>query len=294
DIISLRGDFQTIKVVLDLDELSDAINKSFPEVEIVEDEGEGELVEESSSTVFERLDMDLNVDCSGGNAWVRGLGIETEVSGNIRIVKRPNDDLHLFGRIASKRGWYSFQSIRLKIVKGQVEFRGVYPPDPGLDIVGEKQVDEVVVRVEIKGRVTEPEFHLSGVPSMSEVDALSYLLFGRPARQLTARESVSMQEQAALLLGSKASRIFKELLGNTPFTPDILNFRRGESGSEVLEIGKYLTPDFYVTYEKDVTEGREDKVDIEYRVNRHISIQSQIGGSGNSGVDVLWRYDFGD
>jgi len=294
DVISLRGDFQTIKVVLDLDELSDAINKSFPEVEIVEDEGEGELVEESSSTVFERLDMDLNVDCSGGNAWVRGLGIETEVSGNIRVVKRPNDDLHLFGRIASKRGWYSFQSIRLKIVKGQVEFRGVYPPDPGLDIVGEKQVDEVVVRVEIKGRVTEPEFHLSGVPSMSEVDALSYLLFGRPARQLTARESVSMQEQAALLLGSKASRIFKELLGNTPFTPDILNFRRGESGSEVLEIGKYLTPDFYVTYEKDVTEGREDKVDIEYRVNRHISIQSQIGGSGNSGVDVLWRYDFGD
>jgi hypothetical protein len=49
-----------------------------------------------------------------------------------------------------------------------------------------------------------------------------------------------------------------------------------------------------------------DQVQMEYRINRHLSIQSQFGLNqprsvqtqlperNQSGIDVLWRYDFGE
>jgi autotransporter translocation and assembly factor TamB len=120
------------------------------------------------------------------------------------------------------------------------------------------------------------------------------LLFKRPATGLTGSEGLALQTQAAALIGSQASKVLKKSIGDTPFTPDVVQMRGSDSGqSSVIEIGKYITPDFYVTYEKDLRSSGEDNFKVEYRLNRHLSIQTQIGSQNKNGVDLLWRYDFG-
>jgi autotransporter translocation and assembly factor TamB len=61
----------------------------------------------------------------------------------------------------------------------------------------------------------------------------------------------------------------------------------------VVAIGKHLTPDLYVNFEKGVTGEEGNQVNVEYRLNRHLSIQTEFGGTQQSGIDVFWRYDFG-
>jgi autotransporter translocation and assembly factor TamB len=61
----------------------------------------------------------------------------------------------------------------------------------------------------------------------------------------------------------------------------------------VIEIGKHITPDLSVTYGQGVMGETEKQVQVEYRINRHLSIQTQVGSEEQSGVDVFWRYDFG-
>ena len=79
------------------------------------------------------------------------------------------------------------------------------------------------------------------------------------------------------------------------FRSDVVRLRASDDGaSGVVEVGKYLTPDLYVTYEKELEKDMNDQVRLEYRLSRSVSVQSQFGGEKQSGVDVFWQYDFGE
>jgi len=48
-----------------------------------------------------------------------------------------------------------------------------------------------------------------------------------------------------------------------------------------------------VNYGRGVLGEDGNQVQIEYRFNRHLSVQTEIGGTQQSGVDFFWRHDFG-
>ena len=60
----------------------------------------------------------------------------------------------------------------------------------------------------------------------------------------------------------------------------------------IVEVGKDVTPDLHVVYGREVkgTEGNE--VQVEYRVNKGVSLRTQVGAE-QSGLDIFWRHDFG-
>jgi autotransporter translocation and assembly factor TamB len=198
----------------------------------------------------------------------------------------------LEGKIEHRRGWFEFGDAKVEFSEGYALFKG--SPDPDLFLVGNKKVGDIEITVKVIGKGSEPEVVMTSDPPLDRIDMVSYLLFNRPATGLTGGEGLTLETQAAAFLGSQASRILKKSIGDTPFTPDVVQMRGSDSGqSSVIEIGKYVTPDFYVTYEKDLRSSGGENFKVEYRLNRHMSIQSQIGSLNRSGVDVLWRYDFG-
>lgn len=291
----ISGLFSTHKVLLDLNVLQDKLVKQVDTIEVVEEEEGVELIaEEKSEGFYDLISMDIAIDLSKGNAWVKGLGVDAEVKGKIFLKKQSGRSLKVFGGVTSQQGWYSFQNLKLKITEGEVRFKGLVPPNPNINFTGEKVVKDATIMVSVTGNVSSPVLNLSSIPSMSDVDILSYLLFNQPASNLTTRESLNLQERAVMFLGSQAAKKLKEIMGDSMFSPDVLDVHTGEEGQGIIEVGKYLTPDFYVTYEKDVANGNSDKAKLEYRINRRISIESQIGDNRTTGVDILWRHDFGD
>ncbi|MEE8043551.1 MAG: translocation/assembly module TamB domain-containing protein, partial [Thermodesulfobacteriota bacterium] len=69
------------------------------------------------------------------------------------------------------------------------------------------------------------------------------------------------------------------------------------SGTNV-EIGKYLTEDLYIAYERGTSESILDstnitynKVLVEYHIFKNVTIDTEIGGE-NPGADLFYNFNF--
>jgi autotransporter translocation and assembly factor TamB len=301
----LTGDLHLAKGEMDLGHLETDLARS---IRVIDGKGKGEIIEvrkdaTDQDNFFNRMDMDLTIHLPPSGTWVRGMGLDAEITGSLKIEKRPFAGVKLRGGFQTLRGEYKFHDYKLKIVSGDLIFPESPQPDPQLKIVCQKDVKDAIIQVQVIGPLKQPKLVLSSMPSMNQVDILSYLFFDRPAGDLSSKESFQLQDKAASWFGSQTSQLLKRVLGDTPFTPDTIEYRKnlsktvGSSGNKtevgVVAIGKYVTPDLYVNFERSVTGEEGNQVDVEYKLNRHLSIQTQFGGTQQSGIDVFWRYDFG-
>jgi len=282
-------------------------------IQIIEPNASGDLLELRVSNhpnqFYSRLTMDVLLELPQSGTWVTGNGLKAEINGSLKLKKIPGGRVCLAGELQALRGAYNFQGKELKIVEGSLVFPGTPQMDPQLRILCRKDIKDVTVQALVSGPVGHPKMVLSSIPVMNQVDILSYFMFERPAGDLSASQSSQLQSGAASWLGSESSNVIKSVLGNSVIAPDAVGYRsyigkydhrfsydesQANIGKEtgIVEIGKDITPDLHVVYGREVrgTEGNE--VQVEYRVNRGVSISTQVGAE-QSGVDIFWRHDFG-
>ncbi|ABK16527.1 translocation/assembly module TamB domain-containing protein [Syntrophobacter fumaroxidans] len=308
--IELSGNLLLSDAEMNLGRLESDLARS---ITVVEGDAESDFVEIGSSDkthdrYYSSLKTDVVLDLPASGMAVRGKGLNAQIVGSLKIEKSVNGPVRLVGGLQTTRGTYTFQDKELKIVQGEVVFLGTPKPDPALRILCEKQVKDVIVQVHVTGPISQPKLVLASIPTMNRVDILSYLLFDHPAGDLSSGQKFQLRDRAASWLGSGASAALKKAFGESRFAPDTLRYRsstgknelsgssasssgKGEGG--VVEIGKQITPDLYVNYGRGVLGEDGNQVQIEYRFNRHLSVQTEIGGTRQSGVDFFWRHDFG-
>ncbi|MGH7851372.1 MAG: translocation/assembly module TamB domain-containing protein, partial [Thermodesulfobacteriota bacterium] len=71
----------------------------------------------------------------------------------------------------------------------------------------------------------------------------------------------------------------------------------GTSGAQV-ELGKYLTQDLYIGFERETTQSlfdsttvTENKVLLEYTIFKNVTINGDVGGE-NPGADVFYNFNY--
>jgi len=64
---------------------------------------------------FNRMDMDLTIHLPPSGTWVRGMGLDAEITGSLKIEKRSFAGVRLRGGFQTIRGEYKFQDYKLKI-----------------------------------------------------------------------------------------------------------------------------------------------------------------------------------
>ncbi|MEJ5348630.1 MAG: translocation/assembly module TamB domain-containing protein [Desulfosoma sp.] len=242
--------------------------------------------------VFQSVGMQLQIHLPSKGTWVRGFGLEAEVQGGVTLHKVQNGPLQLLGTLGTSKGEYVFQGVRMKVVEGEVTFRGQTPPDPFLSLTCQKDLRDVSITASLTGQISRPTLVFSSTPEMDQVDIVSMLLYGRPAKDLNPRQTQDLRDRGVQFAWGGTTPVVKSLLSGMPLSPDAVDIKGTENGS-VLEIGKYLTPELYVTYQKSLEGDKDDELRAEYRVNRYLSVESQVGREDRAGVDVFFRYDFG-
>ena len=152
------------------------------------------------------------------------------------------------------------------------------------------------VIVNISGSVKQPELKLTSEPPMRETDIISYLLFGTPSSQIGAGQRRSVQDLAAGVAGGIAANQLNKLFGEK-FSLDVISIRWGESGPQV-ELGKYLTNDLYIAYERSSTQSSTtttpsptNNVHVEYRLFDFLTLESEVGGE-QAGGDVFFNFNY--
>jgi translocation and assembly module TamB len=218
----------------------------------------------------------------GEDVRYRGLNLDTEVDGRLRLETEPNRSAAASGTL-NLEGNYVAYGQSLELERGQLQFSG--PLDnPGLDVSAIREVDAVRVGVELTGTLREPRTRVFSTPAMSEADALSYLLFGRPATTAdSAGDDNSTLEAAALALGLQQALPGIQRFGSS-LGLDELSVQSTSTDAGALMAGKYLSPKVYVRYSYGLF-NRIGGLLLRFRVNDRFSIETNSGEQNS--MDLL-------
>jgi translocation and assembly module TamB len=224
----------------------------------------------------------------GDDVRYSGLNLDTTVSGALQLQTEPNRSAVATGALRLA-GTYNAYGQTLDLERGQLLFNG--PLDnPGLDVSAVRTIDSVRAGVELTGTLRQPETRVFSTPAMSEADALSYLLFGRPASGAGdgfETEQTSTLQAAALSLGLQQALPVVQRIGST-LGLDELSVQSTATDAGALMAGKYLSPRVYVRYSYGLF-NRIGGLLLRFKVNERLSLETRSGDQQS--MDLLYTVE---
>ncbi|MDP2149259.1 MAG: translocation/assembly module TamB domain-containing protein [Parvibaculum sp.] len=240
---------------------------------------------------------DVLVDVNLGNQFeVRGRGLQTRLGGQLSVRSTPGSSIpRVLGEVRTISGTYQAYGQQLSIETGVLRFAGPYD-NPTLDILAVRpQQGNVTQRVgvQITGTAQLPRVRLFSDPELPDSEKLAWLVLGRPATGAGAEAAVLQQAAMALLAGNGGG-LDGGLAGI--FGLDELGFRApasnadGSSTSAALTLGKRISNDLYVSYERSLA-GAMGTVSVFYDVSRRLTLRARAGEENAIDLIFTLRYD---
>jgi|GEM_PF-2337000 len=240
------------------------------------------------------------------NTWIRNKNMNIELGGNLDLLKN-NKNFEIYGTVRTLRGFYEQYGRKFDIKEGNITFEGGSDINPILNISithSFRDFNRVhkILNIKLNGRMNNPTISfLLNDEDITEVDAVSYLLFGRSSQEITQGEQneVNRQTESGLAKSLIARQLGMQLTGEIGkrLDLDVVEFAGGEDWKQAsLYIGKYITDRLFLSYEKDFVIGQTreivpDRVSAEYELNRNIFIQATRGDESTSGFDIFWKFN---
>jgi translocation and assembly module TamB len=235
-----------------------------------------------------RLDIDMRAP---DELYVSGMGLESEWSANF-TVRGTSEAPSLVGNVNLIRGSLDFAGRSFELEEGAVDFTGGPVNDPRLRISASENVEDVLVRVNIGGRATNPEITFTSVPGLPQDEIMSRILFGSSIANLSAIQAVQL---ASSLNSLRATGGGLNPLGKLRSAAGIDRLRilgadETTGRGTALAAGQYITDDIYVEL---ITDARGfTATQLEVAITSWLSVLSEASGSGLSSVNVRVRKNY--
>jgi translocation and assembly module TamB len=226
--------------------------------------------------------MDVDVQVGQEKLAFSGFGLTADLAGRVHI----GDNLDTRGELNLNNGRYRAYGQRLTIRKARLLFAG--PVDqPYLDVEAIRQTDDVIAGIRLSGSAEQPTTTVFSEPSMSQEQALSYLVLGRPLNN--TGEDSNMMAQAALALGLAGS---ESTTGKLASDLGIKDFELDTSGSgektNVVASGK-ITEKLSLRYGVGVFEPA-NTIALRYLLSKRVYLEVASGLA--SSLDIFYKRDF--
>lgn len=229
---------------------------------------------------------DVQVSLDLGNDFrVQGRGLNTRLRGALKLRLAPGStEPQITGELRTDQGTYKAYGQQLNIETGVLRFSGAYD-NPSLDILAIRPNLSTRVGVQISGTVLSPRVRLFSEPEMADADKLAWLVLGRAAANGAAESALLQQAALALLGGGRGlSDSLAQSLGLDEVSfSGVKNTDTGVT-SAALTLGKRLSKDFYVSYERSLA-GTMGTFYIFYDLTRRFTLRAQTGEK--SAVDLI-------
>ncbi|MEW6412872.1 MAG: translocation/assembly module TamB domain-containing protein [Candidatus Zixiibacteriota bacterium] len=243
------------------------------------------------------------------NTWIRSPDMKLEVSGNIDVVKE-GPDFELFGSVNVVRGQYSLYGKKFTIKQGQLSFQGGKDYVANLDIEAgyvfrTAAKEKKTLHLLVTGTSETPQIRFTlDETEISEGDAMAYIVFGRSLDELTQGQRSSVVGENGTSAGAVAGGVAAKLLAGqlaqalgNELNLDVIEVKaEGDLQSASVVIGKYLTPDLFMSYERSFGASTDndlepETVTLEYQLTRLIYLQLTEGDPKEAGFDVILKFE---
>ncbi|WP_460949434.1 translocation/assembly module TamB domain-containing protein [Pseudomonas marginalis] len=226
--------------------------------------------------------MDIDVVVGEDTLNFSGFGLTAKVQGQVHI----GDNLDTRGELWLNDGRYRAYGQRLDVRRARLLFAG--PLDqPYLDIEAIRKTDDVVAGIRLSGSAEQPTTQIFSEPAMSQEQALSYLVLGRPLS--STGEDNNMLAQAALGLGLMGSAGVTSDLANKLGIQDFdLDTQGSGNNTAVVASGK-ITEKLSLRYGVGVFEPAST-IALRYLLSKKVYLEVASGVA--SSLDIFYKRDF--
>ncbi|QXH49381.1 translocation/assembly module TamB [Pseudomonas fakonensis] len=226
--------------------------------------------------------MDIDVEVGREKLSFSGFGLTANLLGHVHI----GDNLDTRGELSLADGRYRAYGQRLTIRRARLLFAG--PIDqPYLDIEAIRQVDDVTAGIRLSGNAEQPTTKVFSEPAMSQEQALSYLVMGRPLG--ASGEDSNMLAEAALGLGLAGSAGLTGSLASNLGIDDFQLDTQGSGNSTSVVASGNLTERLSLRYGVGVFEPA-NTIALRYKLSRKVYLEAASGLA--SSLDIFYKRDF--
>jgi translocation and assembly module TamB len=233
----------------------------------------GADVEEGERTPW-LLDAQIRV-VLGADVTFHGFGLDADIGGSVVATERPGTPTTGQGELRVNEGTYTAYGQELELDRGRLLFTGGPIDNPALDARASRRIELQTVGVDARGTLRKPELKLFSDPPVSQSDALSYLLIGRPVSGLSGGEQVQLADTTRQI-GLSGAGMLAAQVGRRIGIDEAGVENAGDSERASFFIGKYLSPKLYVSYGLGLF-ATFNVVRVRYTFTPRFSLQAESG-----------------
>ena len=228
-----------------------------------------------------QMAMDVTIEVGEERLKFNGFGLTADIKGHLKM----GDNMASYGQLALANGRYNAYGQRLEIRKAQLLFEGPIS-EPFLDIEAVRVTGDVTAGLRLSGPASQPASEIFSDPSMSQEQALSWLLLGRP---LDGGGDGNAMAQAALALGLMGSSPVVNKLAETVGLKEFsLDSEGSGDATSVAATGK-INDKLSMRYGVGVFEP-STILSLRYELTKRLYIEA-ASGVANS-IDLFYKRSF--
>jgi len=212
----------------------------------------------------------------GKKVELTGFGLQANVEGALQVRESPGQPTLGSGEVRVA-GTYKAYGQDLTIQRGQLLYAWTPLSNPNLNIEATRTVETVTAGLRIRGNATSPELTVYSDPPMSQANALSYLVAGKPIEEIGAGDSeAGAMQTAARSIGVAGGGLLAKSLGKR-LGVDELSIKDDEViGGSALTVGQYLSPRLFLSYGVGLFEPG-DVITLRYKLSEELALKTQRG-----------------
>ncbi|MGF6110041.1 translocation/assembly module TamB domain-containing protein [Pseudomonas frederiksbergensis] len=228
------------------------------------------------------MKMDIDVVVGEDKLSFAGFGLTANLQGHVHI----GDNMDTRGELWLNDGRYRAYGQRLTVRRARLLFAG--PLDqPYLDIEAIRQTDDVIAGIRLSGSAEQPTTQIFSEPAMSQEQALSYLVLGRPLS--TTGEDNNMLAQAALGLGLMGSSGVTSGLAKDLGIQDFQLDTQGSGDATSVVASGNISEKLSLRYGVGVFEPAST-IALRYKLSKKVYVEVASGVA--SSLDIFYKRDF--
>jgi len=273
-------------------------------------EAVGSLTSSSSSaSTTSNFLRNLQLDVEGSSTPDTRLewpGAHLEAESSLRVRGTAEHPI-LLGHIHVLSGDLYFHGNRYRVTRGDLNFTNPFRMDPVINFEATTNVQQYEITLNFTGQASKMSLSYRSDPPLPGNDIVTLLALGQTSSETAMHGGVTGQagssnnsgatallsEAISSQLGGRVERLF----GITRFRvdPGLAGFGTTNASQNVgarVTVEQQVTRDLTVTYVSNVSSSQQQVIQVEYNLNRNISIVGLRDQNGTFGVDIKFKKRF--
>jgi len=259
-----------------------------------------------SSPFLRNLQFDVEA-VSTPDARMEWPSAELEADANLRV-RGTWDHPILLGHIHVLSGDLTFHGSRYRVARGDLNFANPFQLNPDINVEATTTIQQYEITLNFNGPANKLSLSYRSDPPLPSNDIITLLALGQTSSESEVRSggtganaqsagtgaNALLNEAISSQLGGRLERLF----GITRFRVDPglqevgTTTGSGQNAGARITVEQQLARDLTITYISNVSSTQQQVIQVEYNVNRNVSIVALRDYNGTFGIDVKIKKRF--